>query len=483
MLNVPRASAMDTHGRTVVRHGPVERVGMVLAGVLISLAFGALTAALAAAGWRDLHGRGVIVGGVISTLFLGLAGFGVHLTWRGVRGRSTYRARFARLNDWPNQPANRRRFLIAVAVGYLALLTGIVVHLGSTPFVKLQRGWGDGGDSLIWFMALWMLALPVHVAVHELGHAVAGSLAGFRLVSIRIGPFLFRREHARWRLERKSTVIPVGVDGFVGAIPEDDDPPRALVVTFLAGGVLPNLALAIPCFVALSLAPSPTTDVAAIAHGVLVGVAWAGAFMAFANLLPMRVGVFRTDGWHILRTLSTTEAAKVLRRIGLVSARGRRPRNWGWNAEALRDLAKRSPRHADELSYLAFLVALDRKQPEVAVVIQSWFFERWTLLDSAVRGLVTYQTALARALEGEPGAASEILRAADGATKNTGVLGLLEATVAAADEDGSRARTHLAHWEDAVSATGLPGARVGLEWAVDALDARVGDGGQAQGVA
>jgi len=473
MLDTPRAPTAATPGEIVSRHGPLARIAMMVLGAVISLVFGAL-ATFPVFVWRKIRGLGPILGSVVGFLFLlALAAYGVLLVWRGLRGHTTYSRRFARVNNWPMQPANRRRLLIVVLVGYLALLAGIAVHLGPNPFVKLQRGLGDGGDSLLWWVALGLFALPIHVAVHELGHAAAGALAGFRIVSLRLGPLLFVRERERWRAERKPVRIPVGVDGFVSAIPGGDGFLQPRLLFFFAGGILANLALGLLCIRVLRVAPSPITDGGAIAQGALTGCAWTGVFMTFANLLPYRVGLFPTDGLQMLRSLSGTETATVLRHVWVQSLRGRRPLTWGWTSDGLLELAKRNARHADELSYLAFLVALDKKQADVAENIQGQFIERWKVLDTTIRELIAYQTALALALTGELGGARNILRAVDDATRATGVLGLLEATIALAEGDAGRAQTQLARWEDATTRSGLPAARVGLEWAVEALGARL----------
>src|SRR5258708_19464071 len=65
---------------------------------------------------------------------------------------------------------------------------------------------------LAWYGFLMSLVLPVHVTIHELGHAGVGALVKFRFATIRVGRLLLYRDGERFRLSWNRT----GVAGLLG---------------------------------------------------------------------------------------------------------------------------------------------------------------------------------------------------------------------------------------------------------------------------
>lgn len=126
---------------------------------------------------------------------------------------------------------------------------------------------------------------------HEVGHAVAGRVAGLRFRSLTIGPFSVVRRVDRFRLLPNRRWI-----RFAGCVEHDLEPGRTrrgdLAISAL-GGPAANLLLASSIF----------------ASGATSGLwgdlaAWS-CFFGLINLVPMRVNGQTSDGGLVLRCLGS----------------------------------------------------------------------------------------------------------------------------------------------------------------------------------
>ncbi len=144
-------------------------------------------------------------------------------------------------------------------------------------------------------------ALYLTIMVHELGHALAGTLAGFRMVSCGIGiarPFAKIRIAGVWFYLARPLLLGMGL-----AIPERLGPNRKALAILYAGGPLANLAAGLVAWVVSRQLVDSTF------LGVFMGVFMAFSIMdGIGNLLPFyssRYGM-SSDGMTIVRCIRNT---------------------------------------------------------------------------------------------------------------------------------------------------------------------------------
>lgn len=353
----------------------------------------------------------------------------------------------------------------------------LIMGEGPDAMVKLQRGQGNPGASLLWWVWLGMAVTPVQVAVHEVGHAVAGRMVGFRLVSLRVGPVCFSRDTGHWRLAWQR-LGPAGLAGLmlglVTCTPEGGRMVRLRWALFTAGGAAANLLAAALAWTVVNVTPPPASATAALALGLLSGFTAVRALL-FVNLVPFQMGNgLRSDGAHIANALARSGPRAALFRIEIATARGNRPRIWGWQPDQLLRIAEGEGRVADELRVRALLIALDQGSPPACEEVRRQFIRRWRALGRPLRSRIEYLFALRRALDGDAAGARSSLQSLARSNATPGAFGLLQAAIAAAEGDGPAARAGMEAWEGFLAAAGLgPAARVGSEWAAEAVDARL----------
>jgi Zn-dependent protease len=145
----------------------------------------------------------------------------------------------------------------------------------------------DKGGQLLLSVAL-VLVLS---AFHEMGHAVAGRIAGLRFRSLTVGPFSLVRRVKRLRLLPNRRWI-----RFAGCVEHDLKPgqTRREDLAFSAlGGPAANLLLASSIFA------SGTTS------ATLGDLAVWSCFFGVFNLVPMRINGQTSDGGLVLRCLGS----------------------------------------------------------------------------------------------------------------------------------------------------------------------------------
>lgn len=134
-----------------------------------------------------------------------------------------------------------------------------------------------------------VLAFVAVVVVHELGHVIAGKLAGFRLVSINFGQLQITPPlHFKWH---RKDPLP-GALGFVRHLPVYSRNLRWRLVAAYLGGPAANLLCA---FAISSFLPQPPI--------FFVWFALISLFTGIGNLLPFSRGRITADGQHILMLL------------------------------------------------------------------------------------------------------------------------------------------------------------------------------------
>ncbi|HEY6253899.1 MAG TPA: M50 family metallopeptidase [Candidatus Angelobacter sp.] len=158
----------------------------------------------------------------------------------------------------------------------------------NAAFAKIFPTDLSGFQLLLPFLYAW-LALFMAIAVHELGHMLAGWSARFRLTSMQLGPIQITRSfQIKWRPGGR---LP-GAMGLVRMVPTDAGKLRMHAIIMLLGGPSANLLTA---FLLVFLSPW---------HGLFA--TWfflMSVFTGLFNLLPLRNKAVLSDGKRILMLL------------------------------------------------------------------------------------------------------------------------------------------------------------------------------------
>ncbi len=193
-------------------------------------------------------------------------------------------------------------------IAFLIFFTGMGYFVG-----KIAAGSLDG-VSKITLLALALLFVPIFfvvIAIHEVGHALAGVWVGFDFRMYVVGPFMWNKEHGRWKFQWNRNVNTAG--GMVVCMPTDTNDLGRRFSTYAAGGPVASFLLAI-----LSFGVYRLISIADIAgHVGLQTLAYIFLVMAFLSLviflvtaIPMHFGGFSSDGARVLRFLKGGDVAR-----------------------------------------------------------------------------------------------------------------------------------------------------------------------------
>jgi len=149
---------------------------------------------------------------------------------------------------------------------------------------------GDvAGPLILWLMLAPWLALFAIIAVHELGHLIAGKFAGFRFICMYLGPIEIAPPF-RVKVRRKPRLP--GAAGLTVLVPLHNHNLRSRAVVMLLAGPIANL---ITGFALALLVPN---------YGLFFGCfIFFSLLVGFINLLPFRRFALHSDGQRILMLL------------------------------------------------------------------------------------------------------------------------------------------------------------------------------------
>ena len=144
-----------------------------------------------------------------------------------------------------------------------------------------------------WLYVSVLLGLSSPIVVHEMGHAIAGKVLGFRILAIRAGYFQIDLPfHMQWS---RTHSFP-GAKGFVVLVPAHSQRLRPRAIGVYAAGPLANLASAAMVTVLL-----PQSTLFSISFAVI------STFQGVVNLIPFRVHGVLTDGKRVLMLLRNSK--------------------------------------------------------------------------------------------------------------------------------------------------------------------------------
>src|SRR5437016_1246263 len=189
--------------------------------------------------------------------------------------------------------------------GYFLISSAIILGVSE---IYLLRSFADsiaamqsGPVLAVAFFLLPCFAFLAAIAAHEAGHLLAGRMAGFEAVRIKIGPFSFASHDGRQKL-RCEEILPLG---FAVLRPKSEDRLQRRLLYLVLGGPLANLLAPLLLEALFYLLPVPWGTgyfLAAFAVHVFSVVA---LLFGIASLLPdtNASGNFR-DGARLLFLLT-----------------------------------------------------------------------------------------------------------------------------------------------------------------------------------
>jgi Zn-dependent protease len=151
------------------------------------------------------------------------------------------------------------------------------------PFSRAADDWGQ--------LLLSAVVVMLLSTCHELGHAVAGRLAGLHFRSLTVGPLTVVRRDGRWRIVPNAHWI-----RFAGCVEHDLTVGRTTREDFavsVIGGPAANLVLA----TVIMIAGGGSTVARDLAS-------WS-CFFGLVNLLPLRLNGQTSDGGLLVRLMSS----------------------------------------------------------------------------------------------------------------------------------------------------------------------------------
>ncbi len=203
----------------------------------------------------------------------------------------------------------------------------IAIILGS---LGAAQWWGVKHDlprsAAINGLVVLLLGDWISAFFHELGHAIAGRLAGMRLAVFSVGPLAARKKAGRWKFGFSPMSL-LGLGGSVATVPIHLHNLRRRMALEIAAGPIASLMTAFAAMAVLSTMPGSSwimwwkvpAVVAAISAGSLV-----------LNLIPFRAAAGYSDGALLVQLLGGGPFADVriaAKMIGTTTVTATRPRD------------------------------------------------------------------------------------------------------------------------------------------------------------
>lgn len=217
--------------------------------------------------------------------------------------------------------AAARRAATTLALVAIALTGGYIGgKLGASTGLGVRREEVGG-----WFFVALVAVLWITIAVHELGHLLAGLWQGNRFALYAVGPLLVVREGERVRIRFNRNISLWG--GIAGTMPLPTAEAARALANFqrvVIAGPLASLLLA-----GFGALVASTTDGAT--RLLAFTAALTSGLIALVTLVPLRTGGFHSDGarWLMLRRGGVeAERWAALSTLGALAMHAVSPAEW-----------------------------------------------------------------------------------------------------------------------------------------------------------
>lgn len=199
---------------------------------------------------------------------------------------------------------------ISIAVGILLglVIVGIFIALDIKPI------------EMIIFGLYIVISLFFIINIHEFGHYVFGKMAGYKLISFRIGPLCFTMENEKFKF---MILKPKDYGGFCAMIPPKEEIEQYRHTIYYMGGILFNLISAL-----IGILISFYTD--GYIQLFFIVFSLISFFTGILNALPIMSGNNPSDGmivWSIILKKPFANDLLKLNRLSSQLSHGVRPKD------------------------------------------------------------------------------------------------------------------------------------------------------------
>lgn len=214
-------------------------------------------------------------------------------------------------------------FAIGAAIGIAGVCIGIYIASGKPIGSTLEKIADINIGMILAIFAFLLLAIFLHVILHEGGHLVCGLATGYKFVSFRILNLTFIRQNGKLRVKRFGIA---GTGGQCLLTPPDRPLQDIPTVLYNLGGVLANL-LTSAIAIVLLLA---TDDMPRLVDIFLIMFSVSGIFVALMNGIPMKMGGIGNDADNmrlLLKDKRSKQALVIQLRVNALVQEGVRPKD------------------------------------------------------------------------------------------------------------------------------------------------------------
>ncbi|MEN1761778.1 site-2 protease family protein [Anoxynatronum sibiricum] len=294
---------------------------------------------------------------------------------------------------------SKRRGLIIQLV--LGIVLGFTLGFTSAGFLRTAISEGQ----LSWKTAILhgvtvLVAFFMTVNIHELGHLVAGKLAGYQLLSYRISIFSWDNENGKMKF---SVSTNKGYSGLCAMMPPREAVSKHKQLLYYAGGIMLNCLMGVVFFISALLFPGLPERLT----WLLVFLGGIGCFMGMVNAFPFISGSSPTDGkiiWSMLLKKPFSETLiRVNRMIAQLSA-GVRPRDMQLNEKMnmSNEMEAEMPTSFDMLAMIyQYYKALDERNLQEMKLYVTVFENYLQLFPSYLLPSVYYELCYSSCVTGE----------------------------------------------------------------------------------
>ncbi|HEV8413972.1 MAG TPA: M50 family metallopeptidase [Bryobacteraceae bacterium] len=205
---------------------------------------------------------------------------------------------------------------------------------------------------------LWIPAIYVAIAIHEIGHLFAGKLVGMDPGGISVGGFRFFKSGERWVFRFDGQWI----GGFAKPLLTRGDFRRAPQAWMVAGGPIASLVFLAACSIAVVEFGGGTWD--------WIGTLFWGATISLASLIPYSGGGLKSDAsllWQLLKHPGESRRWIALLALQTEETKGALPREW--DSELMKEAlsVEESQPHFTYAQLWAFYRSADQRDTPAAL--------------------------------------------------------------------------------------------------------------------
>jgi hypothetical protein len=207
---------------------------------------------------------------------------------------------------------------------------------------------------------LFFPALYVAIAIHEVGHLVAGKIVGMPPGALVIGGIVIFKSGPRWLVRFDSQRL---FDGFAKVLPPKNDFRPAPFAWMVAGGPIASFLFSLTCVLGLALYGRGT-------WAWIGTLYWVSIMITSAALIPFSSGLNKSDGarlWLLVRHPDQCRSWMAVLGVQTEETEGLMPREW--DAALVNQMlqADASMREYPYIQLLAFYRCIDQNNEQLAL--------------------------------------------------------------------------------------------------------------------